>query len=66
MKLECIKGFADEDQIICLQGDIVVFNGIDDDGIVELEGVEGWCDGLILTFSPQIVVEHFKSNPRII
>jgi hypothetical protein len=65
MKLECIKGYSHEEGIVCLQGDIVVYNGTED-GIVELEGVEGWCDGLILTFSPQIVVEHFKSNPRII
>jgi hypothetical protein len=65
MRLECIKGYSHEEGIVCLQGDIVVYNGTED-GVVELEGVEGWCDGLILTFSPQIVVEHFKSNPRII
>ena len=52
MKLECIKGYAHEEGIVCLQGDIVVFNGTDD-GIVECEGIE-------ITFSPQIVAEHFK------
>ena len=56
MKLECIKGYAHEEGIVCLQGDIVVFNGTD----VELEGIAGWCEGIEITFSPQIVAEHFK------
>jgi surfactin synthase thioesterase subunit len=59
MKLECIKGYAHEEGIVCLQGDIVVFNGTDD-GIVELEGIQGWCEGLELAFSPEMIVNHFK------
>ena len=59
MKLECIKGYAHEEGIVCLQGDIVVFNGTDD-GIVELEGIQGWCEGLELAFSSEMIVNHFK------
>jgi hypothetical protein len=59
MKLECIKGYAHEEGIVCLQGDIVVFNSTDD-GIVELEGIQGWCEGLELAFSPEMIVNHFK------
>ena len=60
MKLECIKGFANDETLVCLQGDIVAWNGNDDNGDIELEGLEGWCEGLILIFSPQMVVDHFK------
>ena len=60
MKLECIKGYAHEEGVICLQGDVVVFIGMYDEGIVDLEGVEGWCTGIEMSLSPKIVAEHFK------
>jgi len=59
MKLECIKGYAHEEGIVCLQGDIVVLTGTDE-GIVELEGIEGWCYSIEMSFTPKIVAEHFK------
>lgn len=59
MKLECIKGYAHEEGVVCLQGDVVIFNGMDE-GIVDLEGLEGWCAGIEISFSPKIVAEHFK------
>ena len=60
MKLECIKGYAHEEGVVCLQGDVVIVNGFYDEGSVDLEGLEGWCAGIEMSFSPKIVAEHFK------
>ena len=66
MKLECIKGYAHEVGVVCLQGDVVIVNDfynegtVEYEGTVELEGLEGWCAGIEISFSPKIVAEHFK------
>ncbi len=61
--LECIKGYAHEEGVVCLQGDIVeVFDT--DEGMVYLEGKMGWCAGIELNFSPKIIAEHFRFHHR--
>ena len=61
--LECIKGYAHEEGVVCLQGDIVeVFDT--DEGMVYLEGKMGWCARIELNFSPKIIAEHFKFYHR--
>jgi len=60
MKLECIKGYATQENIVCMQGDIVTILEMEE-GLVTLEGVKGYCQGTIIDFNPMVVVEHFKS-----
>jgi hypothetical protein len=66
MRLECIKSIVSvnvnntQEEIVCLQGDIIVFNGNNKDEILIFEGVEGWCEGIKLHLTPKIVAEHFK------
>lgn len=61
MKFECIKGLATSDNVgvVVMQGDIVKFIG-SDEGWVEVEGIEGWCYSIELSFTPKQFVEHFK------
>jgi hypothetical protein len=59
MKLECIKGYATEENVAFLQGDIVEVLSIEE-GMVDLIGIGGWCNGVEMNFIPKIVAEHFK------
>lgn len=59
MKFECIKGYATEQDIIVMCGDVVKFI-IAEEGIVHLEGVAGWCKGVELSLLPKTVTEHFR------
>lgn len=59
MKFECIKGYATEENIVVMKGDIVKFIEAEE-GIVYLEGIAGWCKETELSISPKIIVEHFK------
>ena len=61
MKFECIKGMADADNInvIVMQGDVVIFNECGE-GIMEVEGIAGWCEGFELNFTPKQFTEHFR------
>ncbi len=61
MKLECIKGFADSDNInvICLQGDVVTVTQVEEGGIL-CEGEYGWCAGFELDLTPKVVAERFR------
>ena len=60
-KLECIKGMNDSSNInvILLQGDILIVTEVSE-GEVLLEGLEGWCEGFELCFTPNQIVDHFK------
>lgn len=59
MKLEAIKGYYTEENVVFLTGDIVelVLMG---EGNIMLEGVAGWCKGFIMEFDPETVATHFK------
>ena len=59
MKLEAIKGYATNENVVFLTGDIVRLDSMEE-GSVILEGVAGYCKGVILDFSPKVVAEHFK------
>jgi len=60
MKFRCIKGMADNENInvIVMQGDIVIVNEVSE-GCIDVEGIEGWCEEVELTFTPKQFVEHF-------
>ena len=61
MIIECIKGIADSDNInvICMQGDLLkVVEVIEGD--ILCEGIEGWCLGYEIDFTPKVFVECFK------
>lgn len=60
MKLEAIKGYYTEENVVFLTGDIVKLVEMEE-GNVMLEGVAGWCKGVIMDFSPEIVATHFKA-----
>jgi hypothetical protein len=62
MKLKCIKGIADVDNIhvVCLVGDVVELIETEEGG-VSMEGWSGWCKGIELYLTPQQVAESFSS-----
>ena len=45
MKLECIKGYSTDENVVFLNGDTVIINKMEE-GIVYLEGLSGWCKGV--------------------
>ena len=61
MKLQCIKGFADSDNInvICLQGDVITINEVAE-GSISCEGEYGWCAGFELALTPERIAECFR------
>ena len=61
MRLKCIKGLADSDNInvICLQGDEVVLVEVSE-GEVLVEGIQGWCEGVELSLTPKQIAENFS------
>lgn len=59
MRLECIKGYATDENLVLLQGDMVKVVDVEE-GMVYLEGILGWCSGTELNFTPKIISEHFK------
>ena len=60
MKFKCIKGMATPESVVVMQDDNVKLISTDE-GEVVVEGVDGWCKGIELTFTPKEFVEHFKS-----
>jgi len=58
--LFAIKGFATNENVVFLQGDIVEVLGTEE-GSVDIIGVQGWCQGIEITLSPKIIAEHFSS-----
>ena len=58
--LIAIKGYATEEDVVFLQGDIVEVVGTEE-GWVDLIGVYGWCKGVEMNFIPKVVAECFAS-----
>lgn len=58
--LIAIKGYATEENVVFLQGDIVEVTD-HEEGMVYLLGVSGWCNGVEMNFVPRVVVECFAS-----
>ena len=63
MKLEVIKGYSTNENVVFLQGDIVEVIGTEE-GAIELIGVEGWCEGIEMNFSPRVISEYFKYKSK--
>jgi hypothetical protein len=63
MKLEAIKGYSTNENVVFLQGDIVEVIGTEE-GIIDLIGVEGWCEGIEMSFSPKVISEYFKYTSK--
>jgi hypothetical protein len=58
--LIAIKGYATEEDVAFLQGDMVEVIGREE-GMVYLLGVSGWCNGVEMNFVPRIIAECFAS-----
>jgi len=58
--LIAIKGYATEEDVVFLQGDIVEVVGTEE-GWVDLIGINGWCDGVEMNFTPKVIAECFAS-----
>jgi hypothetical protein len=58
--LMAIKGYATEEDVAFLQGDLVEVIG-HEEGMVYLLGVYGWCNGVEMNFVPKVVAECFAS-----
>lgn len=61
--LECIKGYAHEEGVVCLQGDIVEVTSTEEEEVL-LEGKYGWSKGIEIVFTPKIVAEYFKFHSQ--
>jgi hypothetical protein len=58
--LIAIKGYATEEDVAFLQGDLVEVIG-HEEGMVYLLGVFGWCNGVEMNFTPKVIAECFAS-----
>jgi len=58
--LIAIKGYATEENVVFLQGDMVEVTD-HEEGMVYLLGVSGWCNGVEMNFVPRIIAECFAS-----
>ena len=59
-ELFAIKGYATNEDIVFLKGDVVKILNTEE-GWVNLEGIAGWCKGIEMSFSPKIIAECFSS-----
>jgi hypothetical protein len=57
-QLRAIKGYASEENVVFVQGDIVEVLGTEE-GWLDLVGIYGWCNGIEMSFTPKVIVEHF-------
>jgi hypothetical protein len=58
--LIAIKGYATDENVVFLQGDIVEVTDCEE-GMVYLLGVSGWSNGIEMNFSPRVIAESFAS-----
>jgi hypothetical protein len=58
--LIAIKGYASEENVVFLQGDVVTVLATEE-GWVDLVGVRGWCAGIEMSFAPKVIAECFAS-----
>ena len=56
--LKAIRGYATEENVVFLTGDKVEVLG-NEEGLVDLIGIDGWCNGIEMSFSPKVVAECF-------
>ena len=59
--LIAIKGYATEENVVFLQGDMVEVTSFGEEGMVYLLGVSGWCNGTEMNFIPKVIAECFAS-----
>lgn len=59
--LQCVKGIADSGNIniLCMKGDVIKVTEIVEETITA-EVIQGWMQGIYLTFTPQQIVDHFE------
>jgi hypothetical protein len=58
---ECLEGYATDENLVVAKGDILRFlEG--EEGMLYFEGVEGWCEGTEINFTPKVVAKHFKTT----
>jgi hypothetical protein len=58
--LIAIKGYATEENVVFLQGDMVEVTD-HEEGMVYLLGVSGWCNGVEMNLVPKVIAECFAS-----
>jgi hypothetical protein len=59
-KLFAIKGYATNENVVFLKGDVVEVLGTEE-GSVDLIGIDGWCVGTEMTFLTKMIAEYFSS-----
>jgi hypothetical protein len=59
MRLEAIKGYATNENLVFMEGDTVKVVDVEE-GMIYLEGIFGWCSGIEMSFTPEIIAKHFK------
>jgi|LauGreDrversion4_2_1035121.scaffolds.fasta_scaffold375660_4 hypothetical protein len=59
MKLKCIKGYATDENVVYLAGDIAKVVDTEE-GMVYLEGIHGWCEGVEFNYIPKIIVNDWE------
>jgi hypothetical protein len=59
MRLEAIKGYATNENLVFMEGDVVDVIDVEE-GMIYLLGKWGWCGGTEMNFTPEIIATHFK------
>jgi hypothetical protein len=60
MKFKCIKGIADNINVVCLKGDEVEFVFASENEI-NVIGLSGWCAGCEINFTAKEFADSFSS-----
>lgn len=63
MRFKCIKGVADDCNVICLQGDFVELYSVDENEIT-VNGIFGWCMGHEICFTAKEFASSFVLTPE--
>ena len=55
------KGYYTNENIVFMKNDLVKVTNVEE-GMVYLEGVKGWCEGIEMNFIPKLVAEYFETT----
>jgi hypothetical protein len=58
--LYATKGYASDENLVFMKNDLVKVNDVEE-GMIYIEGVKGWCEGIEMNFIPKIIAEYFEA-----
>jgi len=58
--LYATKGYYTNENIVFMKNDLVKVTNVEK-GMVYLEGIKGWCEGIEMNFIPKVIADHFET-----